>query len=243
MRGLHEARQVEIAADILDHDIGCVAPASDRDVAIGQGEPVERGRIGAFDDIEIGDRIGVEAIAREGAHPVEIAAQGRGVEILSGLGLVLQPRAQFGIAAGIDAQRSRTLRLVFEEIVADHFQQTLGPDGLCLCHGFGPGGGGASAQSERSRRAEACEGLTTGDFKALGCHGRGCARRALTCQLIEKSVRDLSRDIRAAPSRHAPPVRAWCACAARHCLPPSLRNPRGQARSRAPCGWQSRNRR
>src|SRR3546814_3032742 len=38
-------RSVEIGADILDHDIGGVAPAADRDVAIGQRKAVERGAI------------------------------------------------------------------------------------------------------------------------------------------------------------------------------------------------------
>ncbi len=44
MIGVEEARHVEIGADILDHDIGRVAPAADGDVAIGQGEALERGR-------------------------------------------------------------------------------------------------------------------------------------------------------------------------------------------------------
>ena len=47
MVGVEEARHVEIGADILDDDIGRVAPAADRDVAIGQREAVERGAIGA----------------------------------------------------------------------------------------------------------------------------------------------------------------------------------------------------
>src|SRR3546814_6424652 len=41
-----EARHVEIGADILDHDIGRIAPAADRDIALREGEAVERGGLG-----------------------------------------------------------------------------------------------------------------------------------------------------------------------------------------------------
>ena len=57
--GVERARRVDIGADILDHDIRRVAPAADGDVAIGQGETLERGRIGASDNLDAGaDREG-----------------------------------------------------------------------------------------------------------------------------------------------------------------------------------------
>ena len=42
--GVEELRRVDVGADILDHDIGRVAPAADGDVAVGQGKAFERGR-------------------------------------------------------------------------------------------------------------------------------------------------------------------------------------------------------
>ena len=38
---VEKARRIEIGADILDHDIGRVAPAADRDIAIGQGKAIQ----------------------------------------------------------------------------------------------------------------------------------------------------------------------------------------------------------
>ena len=69
MVGVEEARHVEIGADILDDDVGRVAPAADGDVAIGQGEAFERGRVGAADDLDAGprrvaERGGVDRIRR-----------------------------------------------------------------------------------------------------------------------------------------------------------------------------------
>ena len=48
MLGIEEARHVEVGADILDHDVGRVAPAADGDVAVGQGEAFERGGVCAL---------------------------------------------------------------------------------------------------------------------------------------------------------------------------------------------------
>ena len=75
MLGVEEARHVEIGADVLDHDVRRVAPAADRDVAIGQGEAFERGAIGAAHDFDAGARRVGEAggVDRFGAG--EIGAQ------------------------------------------------------------------------------------------------------------------------------------------------------------------------
>ena len=42
MVAVEEARDVEIRADVLDDDVGRVAPAADSDVAVRQREAVER---------------------------------------------------------------------------------------------------------------------------------------------------------------------------------------------------------
>src|SRR3546814_19288246 len=65
-------RSVEIGADILDHDIGGVAPAADRDVAIGQRKAVERGAIGAVDHREAGARLMVESHGIDRANAGEV---------------------------------------------------------------------------------------------------------------------------------------------------------------------------
>ncbi len=56
MIAVEEARHVKIGADILDHDIRCVAPPADRDVAIGHGKAFECGAIGRSHDIDTGPR-------------------------------------------------------------------------------------------------------------------------------------------------------------------------------------------
>ena len=56
---LHEARQRQIFADVLDHDIGRGAPVADGRIAIGQGKAVEREIIGAFDHVEAGQGFAV----------------------------------------------------------------------------------------------------------------------------------------------------------------------------------------
>ena len=80
---LHEARQREIFADVLDHHIGRGAPVADRRIAIGQGKSVECEIVGALDHVEAGQGVAVESLARVGAHAFEVAAQRRGISLLS----------------------------------------------------------------------------------------------------------------------------------------------------------------
>ncbi len=56
MIAVEEARDVEIGADVLDDDVRRVAPAADRDVAVGEREALERRRIGAAHDLDAGAR-------------------------------------------------------------------------------------------------------------------------------------------------------------------------------------------
>ncbi len=75
MVGVEELGRVEIGADVLDHDIGRVAPAADGDVAIGQSEALECGLVGAAHHFDAGphregqsgdvDRIGAGKVAPE----------------------------------------------------------------------------------------------------------------------------------------------------------------------------------
>ena len=54
MLAVEEARDVEIGADVLDDDVGRVAPAADRDVAVRQREAFERRGIGTAHDLDAG---------------------------------------------------------------------------------------------------------------------------------------------------------------------------------------------
>ena len=63
MVAVQEARDVEIGADVLNDDVGRVAPAADRDVAVRQREAFERRGIGAAHDLDAGAH-GVRQAAR-----------------------------------------------------------------------------------------------------------------------------------------------------------------------------------
>ena len=56
MVAVEEARDVEIGADVLNHDVRRVAPAADGDVAVGQREAFERRGVGAAHDLDAGAR-------------------------------------------------------------------------------------------------------------------------------------------------------------------------------------------
>ncbi len=53
---VQEARDVEIRADVLDHDVRRVAPAADRDVAVGKREAFERRGVRTAHDLDAGAR-------------------------------------------------------------------------------------------------------------------------------------------------------------------------------------------
>ena len=52
--GVEELRRVDVGADVLDHDIGRVAPATDGNVAIGQGKALKRRSVGALHHFDAG---------------------------------------------------------------------------------------------------------------------------------------------------------------------------------------------
>ena len=197
---LHEARQRQIFADVLDHHIGRGAPISDRRIAIGQRKAVEREFIGAFDDIEAGHRRAVETIARLRAYPLKILPERRGIGGLARGRLVFELAAQAVVAARVHPQRGRPFGFVREQIVADHFEQALRTDRLRAGDRLGPGGGGASRKGKGGGRAKAGKGLAAGDGGAGLGHARGCASHVQACQI--------NRGIRAGPCRHWRPARS-----------------------------------
>ena len=56
MVAVEESRDVEIRTNVLDHDVGRVAPSADRDVAVWQPEAFGRESIGAADHLDAGAR-------------------------------------------------------------------------------------------------------------------------------------------------------------------------------------------
>ncbi len=123
MIGVEKARHVEIGADVLNDHIGCVAPASDRDVAIGQRKSFERSAIGRAHDLDAGaggmikrgriDRFGASEIgAKDGREP-----------LLAGLAAVGKTRAQDRARSGVQAERGGGFRRQCQQILADRIEQ------------------------------------------------------------------------------------------------------------------------
>ena len=79
---LHEARQGEVLADVLNHDVGRRAPVADWRIAVGQGKSIERHFVSAFDDFQISQIFAVEPVPRNGPHQIEVSAKGCGIGFL-----------------------------------------------------------------------------------------------------------------------------------------------------------------
>ena len=121
---VEEARHVEIGADILDHDIGRVAPAADRDVAIGQGEAVERGAIGRLRTTSTLVRVEwVSAAVSTASARARSARSVAASRVLSGLAAVGELASGGGARAGVDAEAGRAFRRQGEQILADRVEQ------------------------------------------------------------------------------------------------------------------------
>ena len=117
MIAVEEARDVEIGADVLNDDVRRVAPAADRDVAVGQREAFERRRIGAAHDLDAGARGMREAARVEGVDALQVGANLRRHPLLSLRGAIGQLRSKRRPRAGVDAERGRALRQQAKEIV------------------------------------------------------------------------------------------------------------------------------
>ena len=167
MGGAHEAGQVEIAADVLDHHIGCGAPAADRDIAVRQGETRQRRLVSALHDFEIGDVFCVEPFARPVLDDLQIGFELRRIGCLPLWRLILQLAAQAGMIAGVDAEPGGPLRLVLEQIVCDFFQHELGAARLGRrCNtAVAKRDGRAPAKGDSGGDAKAGDGLAAGDLK------------------------------------------------------------------------------
>ena len=165
MLAVQEARHIEIGADILDDDIGRVAPAADRDVAIGQSETLERGAIGAAHDLDAGARGEGQGGRVHGFGAGEVGANYRLDPVLPGLAAVGQARAQRRPLTFVDAERGGAFGLQPEQVLGDGIEQRLGfrlgrGAGLCA---DGPGAAGQRGQG--ACRSEQGEGLAAGKLE------------------------------------------------------------------------------
>ncbi len=103
MLGVEEARHVEIGADVLDHDVGRVAPAADGDVAVGEGEAFERRRVGALHDFHAGARRMVERGRVDGIGAGEIGTDRLRNTLLASGRAVGELGTERGMLALVDA--------------------------------------------------------------------------------------------------------------------------------------------
>ena len=126
MIAVEHLRRVEIGADILDHDIGRVAIAAHRDIAIGKGESLQPALERRLHDLDIGahhraQRIGVQAL-----EPGQPVAQMPGHALLARRRAVRQPRFQRRPRALVDAETGGEFGRVAQELLGDRIQRTGG---------------------------------------------------------------------------------------------------------------------
>ena len=176
-----EARHVEIGADILDHDIGRVAPAADRNIAIGQREAVQRGGIGAADHFPAGALRRREVGLRQPAfRRLDAGSQGLRVTLLPGGRLVLDPAAQRGVAVGIDAQRGGAFGLMPQQRVGKCVELPLRA-AVEHRHPVLQRLAGAGGQGEqRGPRTQGCEGLATVHAECIHARETATARAGMS---------------------------------------------------------------
>ena len=123
MIAVQEARDVEIGADVLNDDIRRVAPAANRDVAVGERETFERRRIGTSHDLEAGAHRMREAARVEGVDALQVGAKLLRHPLLPLGGAIGELGSKSRSRAGVDAKRGRALRQQAKKIVGDPVEQ------------------------------------------------------------------------------------------------------------------------
>ena len=114
---VEEPRDVEIRTDVLDHDVGRVAPVAHRDVAVRQCEARERRGIRTPHDVQAGARRMRQAAGIEGVDAGQVGANLRRDPLLAGLGSIGELRPERRARAGIDAERRGALRKQGEQVL------------------------------------------------------------------------------------------------------------------------------
>ena len=124
MLGVEKARDVEIRADVLNDDVGRVAPAADRDVAVRQRETLDCEIERTFHDRDTRARRVRQARSLNRIEPGQIRAKRGGNAILSGGRSIGEPRAERLTLILIDAERRRAFWTEFQEVLGDLLEQT-----------------------------------------------------------------------------------------------------------------------
>src|SRR6476620_2002398 len=104
MLAVQESRDIQIRADVLNDDVRRIAPAADRDVAVGECEPLERDTVRRLDDFEARAGGVRESSCIEAVDPRQIVPDLIRDATFSGLRSVGQLRPEGGSRTGIDPE-------------------------------------------------------------------------------------------------------------------------------------------
>ncbi len=131
--GVEETWHIDVSADVLDHDIGCLAPSvADWNVAVGHHEAFEIARVGAAHDLDA--RSGGVGQAREvdGIRPREICPdclEGSGQTNAGAVGKARPERRSLAI---VDPECRRGFRAQPQEVLGNRVEKR---DRLRFCRG------------------------------------------------------------------------------------------------------------
>ncbi len=119
MVAVEESWDVEIRADVLDHDVGRVAPTADRDVAIRKSETLGRDRVCAPNHFDARARGVRERRGVDRPDAAQVVAHLAGNPLLSLRRPIGQLRAKRRAIAGIDAERGRAFRRQAKQVLGN----------------------------------------------------------------------------------------------------------------------------
>ena len=124
MVGIEKLRCVDVGADILDHDIGRLAPAiaGDRIVAVREGKTFHGRAVSASHHFDAGANREGEAALVECFDTCEISFDGRRKSPLTGRRTIAQLRAELGSAPDIKAKAGRIRWIKTKEVFGDGVQ-------------------------------------------------------------------------------------------------------------------------
>src|SRR5690349_20412014 len=126
MIGIEELGSIYIGSDVLDDDVGGVAPASNGDIAIGLCEALKRSSIGAFHNLDARAGRKGKAARVHALNPCEVGLQRSRNSRLARCGTIFEAIAVGGARAFIDSERGCLCRLQSEEIFSDRAKERAG---------------------------------------------------------------------------------------------------------------------
>ena len=189
--GVEEVGRVDVRADVLDHDVGRVAIAADGNVAVREGEALERGAVGAADGVDACAHGEGEAGFVDRFDARQVGLHRGGDRPHSGRAMVAQLGTHPRAGAGVDPERGRAFGAEAEKVLRDGIEQrarlSIGGGNL----GLREHGGGFRKQRQSDGCAERGNGFAAGEFqvgqddapfrRAGGCgrvrHSGNCRQR------------------------------------------------------------------